>query len=181
MRKMLAAFLFLACAGNSNAQTTVPFTFSAGSPARASEVNSNFQALVDGINSLTARVAKLEGQITRADLVGTYRMIGLFIELIPTDKIGTIAHDDTLTLAADGTYSGVLNGNGFAMNIPAGPRVPNTDIGPISGTWTFTANSVVLTGPLSGSFAHAAGGRILVNSGFDSNGVTDMFILLRSN
>src|SRR3954454_13262447 len=104
MRKMLAVLL-LVCAGNSNAQVTVPFTFSAGSPARASEVNGNFQALVNAINGLTARVAKLEGQITAADLEGSYTLEGLQIGLITNNKVETISYTGTLILAANLTYS----------------------------------------------------------------------------
>jgi len=181
MRNMLAAFLFLACAGNSNAQTTVPFTFSAGSPARASEVNGNFQALVNAINGLTARVAKLEGQITAADLEGSYTLEGLQIGLITNDKVETISYTGTLILAANRTYSLTVVGNGFDLPIP-GTRVQHQDIGTLSGAWSLTANSVALTGDVTAQLVHAAGGRVLVNSAFgNSDGSTNLFIFVRSN
>jgi len=180
MRKMLAVLL-LVCAGNSNAQVTVPFTFSAGSAARASEVNGNFQALVNAINGLTARVAKLEGQIVAADLAGSYTIAGLQIGLISTNLVETISYGGTLTLAANGTYSGTLVGNGFDLTIGS-PRVLHPDNGSLSGTWSLAANSVVLTGDIPASFAHASGGRVLVTSGFNNaDGSTVLLIFVRSN
>jgi hypothetical protein len=181
MRNVLATFLFLACAANGNAQTTVPFTFSAGSPARASEVNGNFQALVNALNSLTARVAKLEGQITGADLAGSYTINGLQTGLIPNNRIETIAYTGTLILRADATYSFNLIGNGFDLPIP-GARELHPDSGNLSGTWSLTGTTVTLQGGFVGQLAHAVGGRVLTWTGFgNDDGSNVLLTFVRSN
>jgi hypothetical protein len=181
MYKAVVAFLLFLCAGASSAQTTVPFSFSAGSPARASEVNSNFQALVNSLNSLTARVAKLEGQISAADLAGSYTVAGLQIGLINNNLVETISYGGTLILAANGTFSLTLVGNGFDLPIP-GARVLHPDSGSISGTWSLTGNTITAQGDFTGQLAHAAGGRVLVHSGFNNaDGSTVLLTFVRSN
>ena len=61
MRKLTVPLLTsvaLGCPGIGIGQeTTVPNTFEAGTPARASEVNDNFSALVDAINANSAAIA----------------------------------------------------------------------------------------------------------------------------
>src|SRR5687767_1265551 len=125
MRHAFAAIALSILATASSAQVSVPFTFSAGSAARASEVNGNFQALVTGINALADRVTKLEGNIVTADLVGTYAWSGLQVGLIAGGTVETISYSGTATLAADGTLSGTLSERGFDL-FPGGNRVPRT-------------------------------------------------------
>jgi len=48
---LAAAAMILAGTTHLMAQVTMPHTFSAGTPARASEVNANFQAVVDALNA----------------------------------------------------------------------------------------------------------------------------------
>ena len=54
-----------------------PYTFTAGTKARASEVNANFDALYTEVNSLESRIIDYESQIqylqnTKADINGSY-------------------------------------------------------------------------------------------------------------
>ncbi|MFZ2651097.1 MAG: hypothetical protein WA210_13430 [Burkholderiaceae bacterium] len=50
MRKSALAFVLCIAAGATIAQTTVPNSFTAGTPANASQVNQNFQALANAID-----------------------------------------------------------------------------------------------------------------------------------
>lgn len=54
---LLSAAIFL---GTGTALAQVPHTFSANSPAKAAEVNANFQALVDGINAINLAATPLD-------------------------------------------------------------------------------------------------------------------------
>lgn len=44
------------------AQTQVPHTFTDGTPALASEVNENFDALADGVNAQDVRIKNIENE-----------------------------------------------------------------------------------------------------------------------
>lgn len=55
MRHTIAGFLISVCSTAAFAQVTVPHEFAAGSAARASEVNANFQALATAINALAGQ------------------------------------------------------------------------------------------------------------------------------
>ena len=78
----LALFSTLALAAS------VPYTFSAGAPAVAAEVNANFSALADAITALEAKVAALEsgGKLTAADVAGTYRRISMTSKTVGGDS-----------------------------------------------------------------------------------------------
>ena len=108
---LAATFSFTAIGGNVLAQASVPNTFVAGNPAKAAEVNANFQALVNAINSVSARVANLEGEITSSDLVGTYALHQFQTELGggSSERVEVYTGGGTVTLAADGT--GTISGN----------------------------------------------------------------------
>lgn len=89
MRKLIAGILLIVFVESVSGATTVPNTFIAGTPAKAAAVNANFKALVtaintlntkvtsltNSVNSLNAKVSKLQGNITAADLAGTYSVI----------------------------------------------------------------------------------------------------------
>ncbi len=53
---------FFAWAWPARSDTFVPHTFVANRPARASEINANFQAMADGINANLRRIETLEGR-----------------------------------------------------------------------------------------------------------------------
>jgi hypothetical protein len=135
-------------------------------------------------SALAARVAKLEGQITAADLVGTYTGTS-FLSKLSNNLIGSIGpffglpgaqitmgvQVGTATLAADGTVSinltnthNTLGYDGITVTlggpVPAWGLVPETTNGGANTTWTYANGSVTLaTGP---SLSVAAGGRLLI-------------------
>jgi hypothetical protein len=159
--KLFLCSLFLGAAAH--AQVTVPNTFQPASPAKASEVNANFTALATAINALTARVAKLEGTIVAADLVGTYAMSGLGVET-NNNHIAHYAFQGSIVLNANGSASYTVTQTGHQTNIGG---TPFTDFafpggGTSSGTttWTFANGVVTITG--LNSFNVSGGGKVLV-------------------
>ena len=60
----LVAAVFLQCSTVLHAQTEVPNTFEAGQPARASEVNDNFETLESAINQNTGILDQIQGTAT---------------------------------------------------------------------------------------------------------------------
>ena len=63
MKSQLKAILFLAASMAANAQTQVPHDFQSGTPARAAEVNANFDTLETAIDANTAAVTANEARI----------------------------------------------------------------------------------------------------------------------
>ena len=178
MRIALAIVLCLASVGVS-AQVSVPNTFAAGTPARAADVNANFQALVTAINAIGTRVAKLEGQITAADLVGTYTLHQLQTELGggTSERVAVYTGGGTVTLAANGT--GTISGNielGHQLNLPAGTLTPiNRPQATSNFTWTYAGGAI---SALGGSLSVVAGGRLLVFTGVNPADGTNVILLL---
>ena len=111
MRNMIAAVLLLGL-GTAHA-ASVPNTFTAGSPARAADVNANFAALVTAVTTLENKVAALEaanGPLTTADVVGSYHLMGIRTKTgsKASDrrfKSGSAASEGTVTFAANGTFT----------------------------------------------------------------------------
>lgn len=56
MRRSISLLALLALSGGALAQTTVPNTFAAGTPAKAAAVNANFQALATAIDKVASSV-----------------------------------------------------------------------------------------------------------------------------
>src|SRR5882724_1461763 len=107
MRYSLAVlFLF---SGLTLAQTTVPYTFAAGTAAKASEVNLDFQALAIMIDNLSSRISRVEnlGAPSVEDIAGTYKIIAMGLQVdAPSATNGDVIHSTSngnLTLNADGT------------------------------------------------------------------------------
>src|SRR5262249_9781429 len=65
----VAVFALLLSANAFAAQTSVPNTFQAGTAAKASEVNQNFTAVVNGANANDARITTIEGTVTGGNVV----------------------------------------------------------------------------------------------------------------
>lgn len=158
--KLFLCSLFLGA--TAHAQVTVPNTFQPASPAKASEVNANFTALATAINALTARVAKLEGTVVSADLVGTYALSGLGIET-NNNHTAHYAFQGTVTLNSGGAVSFNVTQTGHQTNF----STPFTDVvfpngGTSSGTTTWTYANGVVTIVGFNSFNVSAGGKVLV-------------------
>ena len=108
-------------------------------------------SLAAQVANLQARVARLEGNITADDLVGTYTLVGFQTRLrgggAANAAIGSAALTGSLTLNANGTGSMTINGDGSLLfpllwasaQSTLGNGNPGT---PFSLTWTY-ANGVL--------------------------------------
>ena len=111
--KNLVRFLVLALFSALALAASVPYTFSAGSPAAAAEVNADFAALVSAVTTLEAKVAALEGAaaaLTVADVAGTYRYLTLANKSGADSAAFAIntsssVEDASFTFDAGGTFS----------------------------------------------------------------------------
>ena len=122
------------------------------------------------VADLAARVAKLEGNLTSADLVGTYTIAGIQTRLLglglQNSAIGSAALFGSMTLNADGSGSLQISGDGSLLLTGNLSLIRNT-LGngnpgppfPFSG-WTY-ANGV-LTIPQVGNATVGPGGRLMV-------------------
>lgn len=189
MNRAAVLFCLAASSISVSAQVTVPNTFTAGAPAKAAEVNANFQALASAINTLTARVAKLDGQAVAADLVGTYAVNGIQTGLTPGTgggHVSAVTYQGTITLAANGTGTNAAQSTGsdLLLNIPLTTLTATTTAinnGPDtpSFTWSLSNNTVTALGA---NFTVVAGGRMLVRSTSNqANGGSVLLLLTRVN
>lgn len=153
------------------------------------------QQLASQINALTARVNKLEGNISAADLVGTYALVGLQTRLrgggAANAAIGSAGLSGTLTLNADGTGTLTINGDGSLLFPLAwssavstlGNGNPGT---PFDIAWTY-ANGVITPTVDGGSGPElhvGLGGRLLATTlsefrGDPRNNDESLFIFYR--
>jgi hypothetical protein len=185
----LLCLLALCAFGQSaRAQVTVPHVFTPGTPARATEVNENFQALATAINGLAARLSKLEGgPTTDADVVGNYTLsilqVGNGEVAVGNGDSEAISYDGTFTFAADHTFTSTFTGH---KNDSQGPHA---DDGTIAGTWSLANNSVsmTITGQTPVPLHCASGCRVIIGTLFGSSsgpgdeGYNNLFILARVN
>jgi len=89
----------------------------------------NYQQLVAQVTDLRARVAKLEGNITAADMVGTYTIAGIQTRLQgggANTLIGSAALTGSMTLNADGTGSMTISGDGSVLSVLGWTLTPST-------------------------------------------------------
>lgn len=190
MKQKFLNFAVLAALSGFALAASVPNTFTAGTPAVASQVNANFAALVDAVTSLESRVNKLEGQgLTAADLAGTYSVAVLSTSTTaPQANNGRMEHvasSGTLTLNANGTFSlsGSVTGFALVWNFSGSNPVATaavtansfTNSPPNSGTWGFSGNTLLLTFSAgeTASLTGTVGGRLFIYSGLDTNVDTD--------
>jgi hypothetical protein len=141
--------------------------FAQGPPAAGGGV---VQSLASDIAALTARVAKLEGDIVASDLAGTYNFIVLDTSMnavVTPATISTSAIRATLTLNADGTgfgSAGTCEGSTLTLAgtmtglFGCGGSLPNV-------TWTYANGVITITFLDEGEqipFSVALGGRLLI-------------------
>jgi hypothetical protein len=184
----LAASLFSASA---MAQVAVPHTFAAGAPARAADVNANFQALATAINELNTRVSKLEGTFTAADVAGTYTVYSIETQVrggTGFAGVRAMAPFGTFTLAADGSVTGTWYDLGYDLSLTnvagsmLGTRTQHSSQSTLSSaTWSLSGNILTLTDPEGQStMTGVVGGRIFVGRSLNPNvGGGELRIMVR--
>lgn len=202
MRKTFIALTLAAIATAASAQVTVPNTFVAGAPAKAADVNANFQALATAINSLNTRVGKLEGgTITSSDLVGSYSMNAIQTELGGADinagginpgrYVSTYVAKGTISFAADGTgkvKGYVETGHTVPFHEGGGTRTIHSVSDPeLNFSWSYVngvlsakdSNGNVM---INGSATVALGGKLIImTSSNPKDGTSVLQVWTRSN
>lgn len=91
-KNTIIRFIILSVFSATALAASVPNTFTAGSPALASEVNANFAALVSAVTTLETKVSSLESQVvalqsvntalTADDVVGTYKFLSVISKTV---------------------------------------------------------------------------------------------------
>lgn len=204
MRNLLIGILLLALSAIVIAQTTVPYAFTQNTPARATEVNADFQALATAIDNLSSRVSRLEGTVTAANIAGSYTLAGLQVNSYASSASSQIDHainrgDFTLnadkTFSYSGTYDQATARTTYVLGPPTGGNRAVYDLSTTvardnagqsgSGTWDISGNTLTLTfaggNPGSLSFIMAAGPSLFVsasvnNSNSNASLALDLFI-----
>ena len=170
------------------ASLVVVFLFTVIGPARAQgpgQPPPNYQQLVAEIANLKARVGKLEGNITAADLVGTYSASAFLVGLTGGAPAGIASGvlTGTATLAADGSGSLSSSISGYSLTEGSPWQLGTfSDSGVETGSWTY-ANGVatIVTSSETTNFNVVAGGRLLigVSASTDDPGLSVLIILTR--
>jgi VCBS repeat-containing protein len=179
MRSTVVGLLLSLFGGIVFAQTTVPNTFTAGTAAKASEVNANFHALATAIDNLESRVSKLEGTLTAADVAGTYAFASLEAETITNANVnvassqGIVHHQSsngTFTFNANGTFSFSAPNNSskltFSLNTATATETQETVPGSGTGTWSLSGKILTISvggGGPTVAFTLAAGPGLFIN------------------
>jgi hypothetical protein len=130
------------------------------------------QQLASDLTALTARVAKLEGDIVASDLAGTYSLVLLSTTMtaLTTEgpaTINTAAGRATLTLNANGTGNGSVGTcEGSTLTLGSGAMHGFDCSEPIGDvTWTYADGVITITFLNDGDeipFNVALGGRFLI-------------------
>jgi hypothetical protein len=143
-------------------------------------------SLAARLDALELRVAKLEGNITAADLVGTYRVVGLITDLDggPPASVTMLTVFGTATLAADGT--GTLQQAAGAIDLVQGnPWTDHPFFLPAEETaitWDYASGILHIsdgTPNLDVNFNVGAGGRVLTLAELSDDNTADLFIVTR--
>ena len=169
MLRSLALSILMSAASVGFAQTAVPHTFTANTPARAAEVNANFQALVTAINAIGARVNRLEGQLASADIPGTYILSTVNLSPLPGAPNGrwdVNVVKSTFTLLANQSFTSTGSESGGAC---CG-----------NGTWSYSGSNLILTfaGAETVSWQVLAVGNLYINSYNTRTGTTNQLLIL---
>ena len=148
--------------------------FAQGPPGQGGGPGQAGGGLASDLAALTARVAKLEGNIVASDLAATYNIVGVSTNLhgirpnVSPASITTGAFRATLTLNANGTGSISELGACDEITLTQGTWILTgsdcTDAGD-SVTWTYANGVITMTFLSDGDeipFSVALGGRLLI-------------------
>jgi hypothetical protein len=152
--------------------------------AQGQNSGATVDSLASDLAALTARVAKLEGQIVAADLVGTYAIHGIQVELSGgnSPQVSSYVFVGTVVLASDGTASlttAAPSGNTLSIGSPSSvsPFMGSGGGGTSTGAWTYADGTLTLQGGAP-PLAVAAGGRILIGSSANPSDGTNVLLIL---
>jgi hypothetical protein len=165
------------------AVATLQSGLSTETSARAA-ADSTLQA---NINTQANHVAKLEGSITEADLVGTYRMTGLISGLnggaSPEITLGTIVGTATLLANHTGTFVGHITGRSLVGGASwTASTITIPDEGETAITWSYANGTLHVsdgTVNLDTNLNVGIGGRILTFAGLGDDDDVDLIIMTR--
>jgi hypothetical protein len=181
--RALRAALAAETAARQAADTTLQNNINAEASARAAadttlqnNINNEAAARAAAGTALDTRVSKLEGNITPADLVGTYTFAGILTRLralIPDNPprnatIGSTALTGTLILNANG--SGSLTETEDGSELTQGPwtLTPSSfnGTGTFTFTWTYASGTIAVSFDMGGgvNVGVGPGGRLLIAS-----------------
>ena len=138
------------------------------------------------IDSLSERVSKLEGNITAADLVGTYRISGKQTELhggAGSTAVASYVFQGTIQLAANGTFTitPTLPDSGNTLRLYTSPPSVVDFVGAgggDAGTWSYSNGAVTIGGVGGPVLDVAAAGKVLVGVSFGHDDRTDVLFVL---
>jgi hypothetical protein len=191
------AAMFLAC-GSAAAQATSPGNNTPLPPSAQTAPpfqggGADLGPVLARIDALEAKVRKLEGNLTQADLVGTYRL-GYLQVSIGEDAGGIANHLEhnisggMLTLGGGGAaaFSGREIGFAAALPGPSSRQERLTDPDEFTGTWSYTGGVLVLTltgddgQPENVNFVGGVGGRMFFTvTANPLDGTTTLVILTK--
>jgi len=131
IRSSIFAFSLLVCSGVAGAATTVPNIFTAGTPAKAADVNADFAALATAIDTLTANVKTLSDFVNT--LPAAVQSARIDVQSARIDKLdGT-----TPITAAD--IVGVFQANTFRADVTQDQN-QKSEFASVTGTVTINAD-----------------------------------------
>jgi len=188
-----------------SATAQVPFTFSAGQPAVADEVNANFTALVAQIQALQTQLDALQnyaGPPSTQTIPGTYAFIELAVDVdqISANNFSVAGESSTGTAVFNADGTGSVNssdgyrqlsfltqslmvrssdGNGTTPINSTSVQLtnsPSSDAG--NFTWTYSGNVLTVNSDTVLQF-YGAGSRIFVQGGSDAEGRNTLLVLVR--
>jgi hypothetical protein len=150
--------------------------------AQAQNPSPTVDSLASDLAALTARVAKLEGQIQAADLVGMYVLSGIQVELRGGNSasVSSYVFTGTVVLAADGTATLNASQTGNTLSIGTSSSLSPFKGGgggavTITTTWSYADGTLSLLGS---QLAVTAGGRILIASNANNSDGTNVLLIL---
>jgi len=188
-----------------SAYAAVPYTFTNGEAANASEVNANFTALSDQIDQLQAQLTALQnfaGQPTQASLAGSYHIfsVGVDVDDLGGENYGVAGLSEAGTAVFNSDGTGSISSTEYyrqlhfsdtltAVGAPGGGslNIHSTDVwvnpsnngNVLSMSWSLSGNTVTVTTVDGDTLFTIAGGKLLVSGINDSEGVNGILMLVK--
>jgi hypothetical protein len=170
VRSPISLLALLALSGGALAQTTVPNTFAAGTPAKAAAVNANFQALATAIDKVASSATRgpagpvgPQGPAGMTGAVGATGSAGLPGPQGPTGATGAKGATGASGPQGPQGAAGLTGAPG-----PTGPRGPAGSTGPAGTQALFGTNTSYA---VAGTGVQCTMGEITLTAGTVANGM----------